>query len=64
MIKKWNLEKPQRQRRRKSEEDGITLTIRYKFYKRLSQIKTNEDLRTFDEVIAFLLDNYEKQKNL
>ena len=55
MAKKWKLEKPKRKRLEKSEGDSITLTIDYGIYKKLSQIKLDEDLRTFDEVLDFLL---------
>lgn len=55
MAKKWNLEKPRRKKQR-SEQDNITITINYGIYKKLSQIKLDEDLRTFDEVLEFLLN--------
>ena len=56
MAKKWTLEKGKRQRKEKSEDDNITITISYGIYKQLSQLKIDEDLRTFDEVLEFLLD--------
>lgn len=32
----------------------ITITIKKKLYKKLGQLKLDEDLRTFDEVLEFL----------
>lgn len=58
-MAKWKLEKgkqKQKRRQEKSDEDNITLTINYKIYKQLAQIKLDENLRTFDDVLEFLLN--------
>jgi len=35
----------------------ITITIRKDIYKKLAQLKIDEDLKTFDEVLEFILKN-------
>ena len=52
MGKNWLLKQEQR---KKSENDNITITIKYGIYKKLSQIKLDKDLRTFDKVLEYLL---------
>lgn len=57
-MAKWKLEKGKKKRSKeeKSDEDNITLTINYSIYKRLAQLKLDFNLRTFDDVLEFLLN--------
>ena len=38
-----------------TEEEKITITIKKKIYKKLAQLKLDKDLKTFDEVLDYVL---------
>ncbi len=42
-------------------EERITITIRKKIWKVLSQLKLDKDLRSFDEVFEYLLKKHGKK---
>jgi len=37
--------------------EKITITIQKEIYKKLAQMKLDRDLKTFDEVLSFILNN-------
>lgn len=42
-------------------EERITITITKKIWKRLSKLKLDKDLRSFDEVLKEVLQSYGKK---
>jgi len=43
--------------------DKITITINKDLYKKLVQIKLDEDLRTFDDVLEFMFKSKKSKKH-
>ena len=42
-------------------EERITITINKKIWKRLSKLKLDKDLRSFDEILKLILKEYGKR---
>ena len=40
--------------------EKITITIDKEIYKKLAQMKLDKDLKTFDEVLSFILKNQKR----